>query len=144
MFERAAFAALLAAGVGMLALTVGLWSGYFIANDDEASAPAVGQAPLEAPARAVASRTPTKPVTIRLVARRGACWLSVRMDSRTGKRLFLGTLRRGRTLRFTGPRIWMRIGAAEKLDVSLNGRRVRDFPEGVAELSITAERIARV
>ena len=146
MIERAAFAALVLVAAGMLALSVGLWSGYLVTDGNSAGAapePRL-QATARADARPVVATARLNPATITLWARSGPCWLSVRMDSPTGKRLFVGTLRRGRALRFTGERIWLRIGAAERLRVSLNGRPIKDFPVGVAEITVTAERIARV
>lgn len=145
MIERAAFAALVLVAAGMLALSVGLWSGYLVTDGSPAGPPEPRpKTTARADARPVVATARLNPATITLWARSGPCWLSVRMDSPTGKRLFVGTLRRGRALRFTGERIWLRIGAAERLRVSLNGRPVKDFPVGVAEVMVTAERVARV
>jgi hypothetical protein len=155
MFERAAtlvertlMGALIAACVGMVVLVVLLSLGYLV-NDEggsrEAAVPSAPEAPrAEAtPAGAVLTNR-SQQVTVKLWAARGPCWMSVRLGSSEGKRLFLGTLRRGRSLEFTGDRIWMRIGAAENLVASRNGRRIENFPQGVAELTITSDRISRI
>jgi Domain of unknown function (DUF4115) len=148
MLERAVFGLLCLACLGMLGLAVLAWHGYFVTNTPSSKAGALGEhnAPSEVggvPPRALAESAPRVAI-VSLTAARGACWLSVRRGSSTGERLFLGTLRRGRSIRVKGARIWMRVGAAEKLVVRINGRAVKDFPEGTVDVSVTAERVARV
>jgi hypothetical protein len=148
LVERTLTAALIAACIGMVVLVALLWAGYLVTDEHgshEAAVPRVTDAPgAEAtPAGAVLTNR-SEPVTVKLWAVRGPCWMSVRLGSPDGKRLFLGTLRRGRSLEFTGERIWMRIGAAENLVASRNGRRIENFPQGVAELTITSDRISRI
>jgi hypothetical protein len=85
-----------------------------------------------------------RPARVVLTATRGPCWLSIRRDSSTGKRLYLGILRRGRSLRLSEQRIWMHVGAGENVVARLNGRKISDFPEGVAEVTVTAKGLARI
>jgi hypothetical protein len=73
-------------------------------------------------------RTATqKPVRARiaLVATRGPCWLSVRLGSDTGRLLYERTLEQGQAVGFSGPRLWIRIGAPWNLDATLNAKRVQ-------------------
>ena len=146
--ERTLTAALIAACLGMVVLVGLLWAGYLVTDEDvshDAAVPRLAAAPRDeaTPAAAVLTAR-SEPVTVELRAVRGPCWMSVRLGSPDGKRLFLGTLGRGRSLEFTGERIWMRIGAAENLVASRNGRRIENFPHGVAELTITFDRISRI
>jgi hypothetical protein len=62
---------------------------------------------------------------IALVARRGASWLSVRLGSETGTLLYERTLEQGQTVRFSAPRLWIRVGAPWNLDTTLNGKPVQ-------------------
>ena len=68
-----------------------------------------------------------KPVRARiaLVATRGPCWLSVRLGSDTGRLLYERTLEQGQAVGFSGPRLWIRLGAPWNLDATLNGKRVQ-------------------
>jgi transcriptional regulator with XRE-family HTH domain len=70
--------------------------------------------------------TTPKPSSARiaLVATRGPCWLSVRLGSETGTLLYGRTLEQGQTVRFSGPRLWIRVGAPWNLDATLNGKPV--------------------
>ena len=78
--------------------------------------------PLPAPRRA--TQKPGR-AQIALVAKRGPCWLSVRLGSNTGRLLYERTLAQGQSVGFSGPRLWIRIGAPWNLDATLNGKRVR-------------------
>jgi cytoskeleton protein RodZ len=62
---------------------------------------------------------------IAFVATRGPCWLSLRLGSDTGRLLYERTLEHGQTVGFSGPRLWIRIGAPWNLDATLNGKRVQ-------------------
>src|SRR6266566_9651510 len=75
-----------------------------------------------------APRTATQPQTVArivLVARRGRCWLSIRLGSATGRLVYQRTLEQGRTARFVSTRLWIRIGAPWNLDATLNGKAVQ-------------------
>lgn len=63
-------------------------------------------------------------VDLRLAARGGASWLSVRRGSREGRLVWEGTLGRTTSLRFRGERLWLRLGAPGNLTARLNGERV--------------------
>ncbi len=63
-----------------------------------------------------------------LTAARGDCWILVRAGSRAGQTLYENLLRRGQTLSFARPGLWIRLGAPGNLDIRLNGRRIGRFP----------------
>jgi cytoskeleton protein RodZ len=74
-----------------------------------------------------------------LTAARGDCWVQVRAGSVSGRLLFEGTLEQGQAKRFTRERLWLEVGAPSNLNVRLNGRRVRNFPQGPAIVIVTAK-----
>ena len=57
----------------------------------------------------------------RYLAARDRCWISVRLDSAVGRRLYERTLERGDSVRFVARRLWIRIGAPWNLAARLNG-----------------------
>jgi len=76
------------------------------------------------PAPRTATQKPDR-TRIALMATRGPCWLSVRLGSDTGRLLYERTLEHGQTVGFSGPRLWIRMGAPWNLDATLNGKRVQ-------------------
>jgi cytoskeleton protein RodZ len=73
---------------------------------------------------------------IALVATRGPCWLSVRLGSEAGRLLYERTLEQGRAVRFSGARLWIRIGAPWNLIATLNGKRVQ-LPDSLGNVIAT-------
>jgi transcriptional regulator with XRE-family HTH domain len=63
------------------------------------------------------------PTTLALAAVRGDSWVEARSGSADGSLLYRGNLVQGRSIRLSAPRLWVRIGAASNLDLTLNGRR---------------------
>jgi hypothetical protein len=55
-----------------------------------------------------------------VVARRG---------SATGRQLYFGLLRHGRTLRLASSSVWLELGAGANVDVTLDGKR-QPIPNG--------------
>lgn len=146
MLGRAAIAAFALIALVLLGLNAVAWKEYLAENQGSSSvttraAPRPDLASRQA-ATLVTQRA--RPARVVLTATRGPCWLSIRRDSATGKRLYLGILRRGRSLRLNEQRIWMHVGAGENVVALLNGRKISDFPEGVAEVTVTAEGLARI
>ena len=82
-----------------------------------------------------------RPTTARLAltAAHGDCWVAVRSGAPDGELLFSGTIYEGDTERFRGKRLWLELGAAENLEVTLNGRRVRNFPGNGSIVVVTAK-----
>jgi cytoskeleton protein RodZ len=81
---------------------------------------------------------PTIPATARIafVAVRGPCWLSVRRGSAAGQTLYERTLQPGQSARFTGRRLWVRIGAPWNVNATLNGKSVQ-LPGVIADVLVT-------
>ena len=74
----------------------------------------------------------------------GDCWLEVRRRSPAGPVVFQGTLAAGRSVRVSGERIWMRVGAPPALDLRVNGRPVPGLDEYVpVNLTITPAGVKR-
>jgi cytoskeleton protein RodZ len=67
---------------------------------------------------------PAPAVTLILAAVDGNSLVAVRRGSARGDVVFEGTLERGRTMRFTGKRLWLNIAAPENLAARLNGKNV--------------------
>jgi hypothetical protein len=80
-------------------------------------------------------------VTLVVMAARGESPVSVRAESEDGASLYEGILSQGRSVRRYGPRLWIRLGAAENVDLTLNGRPVQRLPAGPLDLVATAGRV---
>ncbi|HZT14854.1 MAG TPA: helix-turn-helix domain-containing protein [Gaiellaceae bacterium] len=68
-------------------------------------------------------RPATAPATTQLVvsAVRGDSWVVIRAGSSTGRTLFAGTLKKADTVRRSGRRLWIQLGAAANVDVTVDG-----------------------
>jgi cytoskeletal protein RodZ len=91
-------------------------------------------APAPPPARAVAR--------LAFAATSGPCWLSVRLGSETGRVLYEKTLEPGQTARFSGKRLWIRIGAPWNLGATLNGKSLT-LPSTLANVVVTPSGLAQ-
>ncbi len=87
------------------------------------------------PSPSTATQKPVR-ARIALVATRGPCWLSVRLGSDNGRLLYERTLEPGQTVGFSGPRLWIRIGAPWNLDATLNGKRIQ-LPSSIGNVVAT-------
>lgn len=72
-----------------------------------------------------------------LTAARGECWLSIRAGSGEGRVLYEGLLREGRSLRFAGKRLWVRMGAPWNLEARLNGEAAATLPADTGNIVVT-------
>jgi Domain of unknown function (DUF4115) len=72
-----------------------------------------------------------------VTAVRGDCWLSIRVAWRNGRVVYEGLLAEGDTLRVTGRRLWVRMGAPWNLEAHLNGRPLRRLPADTANVIVT-------
>lgn len=69
---------------------------------------------------------PAKPaVDLVLSAVGGNSWVAVRQGGGGGQTVFEGTIERGRSMRFTGKRLWLNLGSPDNLVARLNGKGVR-------------------
>lgn len=85
------------------------------------------------------ARAAPKVANVVLTATRGNCWVAVHRGSAVGEVVFSGTIYQGESQRFRGRRLALEFGAApaENLDVTLNGRRVRNFPSDASIVLVT-------
>jgi hypothetical protein len=81
------------------------------------------------------------PVRFVLTATLGASWVEAYAGSPAGPLLYRGTLGNGRLLRLTGQRLWVRLGAASNLALTLNGRRSRTKLQGTVDVLVTPQGI---
>jgi transcriptional regulator with XRE-family HTH domain len=79
-----------------------------------------------------------------IAATRGASWVSVRAGSARGRVLAEQTLERGQTLRFHAERLWIRLGAATNLDVTVNGSRPATSVYGTFDAVVTEAGLEKV
>jgi hypothetical protein len=79
------------------------------------------------PSPTTAQTPPPVPVTAHVVLRAtpGACWFEARRGSETGPLLAERTLASGETVRFSGRRIWLRLGDPTSAVLRLNAKPVR-------------------
>lgn len=92
------------------------------------------------PAPAAPTRTTTttaaKVPSVTLVvvtASRGDSWFSARVGSETGRVLDERVLAQGESVQLRGERIWLTVGAAGNVDLTVNGKP-RDIQPGTVEL----------
>jgi hypothetical protein len=140
-----AIALLVVANLAFGAYVVLLWSGHF--GDDAvpqaaASRPAPRPAPPPPPPPPPAPPPAPPPVVQRpvpsalrvtITASRGDCWVSAHRGSATGPVLAEKTLLEGETLSLRARRVWLELGAAGNVDVTVDGRP-RTIPSGTTVL----------
>lgn len=109
------------------------------ANPRVTTAPGTATTP---PPATTTGRQP-QPGDARLVVRasRGDSPLSVHADSEDGEILYDAVLAQGRTVSLFGARLWIRLGAAENVDLTLNGRPVERLPAGPLDLIATRRQL---
>jgi RodZ C-terminal domain len=115
------------------------------AEPQPAPAPARAQSP-SPPAAAVPRLPETLPpataqTELEIVAARGDSWLQVRRGSASGPLVYEGTLERGRSVSFTGRRLWLRFAVGDHLDVTLNGKRVTGLPSLAGNAAVRSDRV---
>lgn len=144
-----AYTALVGAVVVLLGINVFAWSGGLAENPAPAPAPTPKEQPpakpppLPAPEpEAITRPRTTRPKTpastsLTISATRGDCWVEVRAGSSTGELLYAGTLATGKALRFNREKLWLRLGAASNVDITVNGRP-SSVPPGTVELVLPA------
>jgi hypothetical protein len=136
--------ALGAAALGLIVLNVLAWTGNLVDEPQE-------KRPLVHPAARPAPPPPPRPQsrqrdraaapvasgpsvsTVVLNAVRGDCWLSVRAGGEAGAILFEGVLAQGDSLRFERRKLWLRLGAASNLEISVNGKPAQ-VPAGTVDV----------
>jgi hypothetical protein len=74
-------------------------------------------------------------------ATRGPSLVSVRIESEDGASLHEGVVEQGKTIRVSSDRLWIRLGAASNVDLTLNDRPVERLPAGPIDLIASANSI---
>jgi hypothetical protein len=77
-------------------------------------------------------------------AARGSSWLVVRNRWSHGKVLYAGVLPQGQTVRFRRLQLWVRLGAASNLDVSVNGLHPDAELNGTLDALVTRSGLRKV
>jgi hypothetical protein len=72
--------------------------------------------------------TPTL-ATVIVTATRGDCWISARLGSESGRVLEERLLAQGESVTLRGAQVWMSIGAASNVDITVNGE-AREIQSG--------------
>jgi hypothetical protein len=70
----------------------------------------------------IKTTAPPALATVVVTAARGDCWISARLGSETGKVLEERLLAQGESVTLRGAQVWMSIGAAANVDVTVNGQ----------------------
>jgi hypothetical protein len=120
--RRAESGALVLALVGIVAAAGLVFLAWRWAGEDPARVPA--SAPREQPTAIsppAAPRAEQRWIKLTLTAERGTEMTLYRGAAPGGKQLFDGTLVRGRTMSFTGPRLWFRVQRPGALQAEING-----------------------
>jgi transcriptional regulator with XRE-family HTH domain len=138
----AAVAVLLAAAaVAVLAWTLGR-SGGEPRHVINPTPPAKTAAPIRSASAPTGPRR-AEPTKLLLTAARGPCWLLAHLGTEQGRQLYMGTLEQGRSLRLAGGRLWIRFGAPQNLDATVNARPV-GLPNDTADVVVTAQAVRTV
>jgi len=82
------------------------------------------------------SPRPGWPMRVGITAARGDCWLEVHSLSATGKLLYVGVLNEGKTVAVSGRKLWIRFGAGENVDLTLDGK-IEQVPAGATNVLVT-------
>lgn len=137
------FGVIATAGLALAVFVALVWTGHFVSDGTgpkRAEPPAPGTGKRAAPAPPAAPRPartpPAQPVArtaslarVQIVASRGDCWVSAHSGSSNGPALLERVLHEGETVTLRGHRIWLELGAAGNVDVSVNGKE-RPIPSG--------------
>ena len=89
------------------------------------------------------SPRPGWPMRLGITAARGDCWLEVHSLSATGKLLYVGVLNEGKTVAVSGRKLWIRFGAGENVDLTLDGK-IEQVPAGAANVLVTTNGVQPV
>ena len=82
---------------------------------------------------AATSRSPPKAASVRIAATRGDCWVVAHARSADGPVLMARVVRSGEQVTMRARRIWLELGAAGNVDITLNGK-ARPIPFGTTNL----------
>jgi hypothetical protein len=144
------FAVLVAAGLAVAVLAGLVLTGHFVSDEGEAlpaKHTAASVARKTTPRAAATTNWPpaaTKPdqtvvhrtePRVQIVASRGDCWVAAREGSSRGPALVQRVLHTGETVTLRGRKIWLELGAAGNVDVSVDGK-ARPIPPGTTNFVV--------
>jgi hypothetical protein len=84
----------------------------------------------------VTESEPPPPPRLVLTATRGECYLVVRRGDADGDVLYEAILPQNGAVDFSGPRLWLRLGASANLDATLDGEPL-ELPNGTVDVVVT-------
>jgi cytoskeletal protein RodZ len=93
-------------------------------------------APATTAPRTTTQPTRPEPTSVVITASRGESWFSARLGSENGRVLDERVLAQGESARFEGARIWLSVGAAGNVDITVDGKR-RAISPGTVSLVLT-------
>ena len=88
---------------------------------DEPAAKAVTRSVLRTSTEQATNTTSPSLATVVVTAARGDCWISARLGSENGRVLDERILAQGESVTLHGKQVWISIGAAANVDVTVNG-----------------------
>ncbi|HUK94536.1 MAG TPA: DUF4115 domain-containing protein [Gaiellaceae bacterium] len=146
-FSNALFGLLVVVGLVLAVLMLAVMSGRFASERIDSAAPP--SAPTASPGKRRPAPPPAKRVTptqaaattsatqavvhLTIAATRGPCWILARRGSETGAILAQELLPQGQKVTLRGPHIWLELGAAANVDISVNGK-ARTVPAGTTSM----------
>jgi hypothetical protein len=142
-----------AVGLAAILILVGMALALGGGDDERGADPPPAPPPTTQPAPVTTATTPTTtppPVApppaagaavLVVRATRGSSALSIRVESEEGASLFEGMVEEGRSVRVSSNRLWIRLGSASNVDLTINGRPVERLPPGAIDLIATANSV---
>ena len=118
--RRVETSAVLVALASLVLVTVFFFVGWR-SSDKTTRRPLDGTPQTRSASKIARSPAPAR-VALVLTATRGPSWLEVRKGTASGPRLFAGTLEVGKSLPFTGTRLWVSATALRNLTAKVNGK----------------------
>jgi hypothetical protein len=107
------------------------------AQSDQTAPPpprAIKPAPPQARTQpAATTRSTPQAASVRIAATRGDCWVVAHAESAAGPVLIERVVRSGEQVTLRARRIWLELGAAGNVDITLNGK-ARAIPSGTTNL----------
>ena len=105
-------------------------------TESTVSSPTTAERATTATAPAATTQKAVAPIVVVLTAVRGASWFSARVGSENGKVLDERVLAQGESVRLQAPRIWLSVGAAGNVEVTVDGKP-RELAPGTVSLVLT-------
>ena len=144
-----AFAVIVAAALAVAVLAGLVWKGHFVSDGTDAlpTTDVPARVARKTTARAAPDTTwppaATRPdptvvhrtvvPRVQIVASRGDCWVSAHEGSPRGPALVERVLHTGETVTLRGRKIWLELGAAGNVDVSVDGKE-QSIPTGTTNV----------